>query len=173
MFCSDDQGELYAFCADDGRQRWKFTGGTSVGRPWVSGGVVYVADGSGNMNALDAASGRVRWRFETGEQDVGRAATGDGMVCFTAKSDVIGLEAATGRVRWRGTVGGEVRGDLVRFTFDHVGMFVRDRGDGTVETIEGNTGTSGAVSDSATGGDGVYRKIRSKGLVRDYVHVTR
>jgi hypothetical protein len=65
------------------------------------------------------------------------------------------------------------RGDLVRFTFDHIGMFVRDRGDGTIETVEGNTGASGAVSDSTTGGDGVYRKVRAKSLVRDYLEVKR
>jgi hypothetical protein len=65
------------------------------------------------------------------------------------------------------------RGDLVRFTFDHVGLFVRDHGNGTIETIEGNTGRAGAVSDSQTGGDGVYRKIRSKGLVLDYLRVVR
>lgn len=63
-------------------------------------------------------------------------------------------------------------GDMVRFTFDHVGMFVKDNGNGTITTIEGNTGASGAVSDSRTGGDGVYRKIRSKNLVRDYLSVS-
>lgn len=65
------------------------------------------------------------------------------------------------------------QGDLVRFRFDHIGLFVRDLGDGTIETIEGNTGASGAVSDSITGGDGVYRKVRSKTLVSDYLRVTR
>ncbi len=64
------------------------------------------------------------------------------------------------------------KGDLVRFNFSHVGMFVRDLGGGTIETIEGNTGSSGAVSDSRTGGDGVYRKRRSKSLVDDYLRVT-
>lgn len=64
-------------------------------------------------------------------------------------------------------------GDLVRFTFSHVGLFEKDNGDGTITTIEGNTGASGAVSDSATGGDGVYRKVRSKSLVDDYRRVTR
>ena len=68
------------------------------------------------------------------------------------------------------------RGDLVRFDFsasglDHVGMYVSDLGGGTIETIEGNTGASGAFSDSRTGGDGVYRKPRSKSLVHDYLHV--
>src|ERR1044072_4766108 len=64
-------------------------------------------------------------------------------------------------------------GDLVTFTFDHVGLFVKDNGDGTITTIEGNTGASGAVSDSTTGGDGVYRKVRDKSLVDDYLRVTR
>lgn len=64
-------------------------------------------------------------------------------------------------------------GDIVRFTFDHTGLFVKDNGDGTITTIEGNTGATGAVSDSKTGGDGVYRKTRSKSLVRDYLRVTR
>jgi hypothetical protein len=65
------------------------------------------------------------------------------------------------------------RGDLVRYTFDHVGIFLRDLGNGEIETIEGNTGASGAVSDSTTGGDGVYRKRRDKSLVNDYLRVTR
>lgn len=62
-------------------------------------------------------------------------------------------------------------GDLVRFNFDHVGLFVKDNENGSITTIEGNTGAAGAVSDSSTGGDGVYEKIRSKSLVRDYLRV--
>ncbi|HYJ22616.1 MAG TPA: hypothetical protein VEW07_11420 [Solirubrobacterales bacterium] len=64
------------------------------------------------------------------------------------------------------------RGDLVRFTFDHIGMFVKDLGNGEIESIEFNTGPSGAVSDG-DGGDGVYRKRRDKSLVNDYLRVTR
>jgi hypothetical protein len=63
------------------------------------------------------------------------------------------------------------RGDIVRFTFDHVGIFVSDHGS-EIATIEGNTGRRGAMSDSATGGDGVYLKARDKALVLDYLHVT-
>lgn len=70
-------------------------------------------------------------------------------------------------------VAGPAPGDLVRFRFDHIGIYVRDCGDGNIETIEGNTGAFGAVSDSATGGDGVYRKVRSKQLVSDYLRVSR
>jgi hypothetical protein len=61
---------------------------------------------------------------------------------------------------------------MVRFSFDHTGMFVKDNGNGTITTIEGNTGRTGAVSDSTTGGDGVYLKLRSKSTVRDYLRVT-
>lgn len=63
-------------------------------------------------------------------------------------------------------------GDIVCFTFDHTGMYVRDLGDGQIETIEGNTGASGARSDG-DGGDGVYLKARSKSLVSRYVRVHR
>lgn len=81
-------------------------------------------------------------------------------------------------VQLLGSVSGVTRtakplaGDLVRFRFDHVGMFVKDAG-AFIETIEGNTGATGAVSDSSTGGDGVYRKRRPKSLVADYLRVTK
>lgn len=74
-------------------------------------------------------------------------------------------------------------GDMLRFTFDHVGMLVhycdaqsREVAAAIathVKTIEGNTGPSGAVSDSSTGGDGVYVKIHPLTEVADAVMVTR
>lgn len=76
-----------------------------------------------------------------------------------------------------------LQGNLVRYTFDHIGMFVCwcdahgnpvSRAAAThIKAIEGNTGASGAVSDSTTGGDGVYEKVRALRLVRDYLHITR
>lgn len=64
-------------------------------------------------------------------------------------------------------------GDVVQYSFGHTGLFVRNLGGGMIETIEGNTGASGAVSDSSTGGDGVYRKHRSTSQVTRYVRVAR
>jgi hypothetical protein len=61
-------------------------------------------------------------------------------------------------------------GDLVVFTFSHIG-FVDEVRSSTLVTIEGNTGATGAVSDSRNGGDGVYRKVRSRSLVRAYIRV--
>lgn len=61
------------------------------------------------------------------------------------------------------------RGDHVAFHFnsdswpDHVGMIEKVLGLGRwmyLQTIEGNTGPFGAVSDPGTGRDGVYRKRR-------------
>lgn len=74
-------------------------------------------------------------------------------------------------------------GNAVRYTFDHIGMFVgwcdpsgkiipRSRAT-HILTIEGNTGTAGAVSDNPAGGDGVYEKVRPLGLVRDFLDISR
>jgi hypothetical protein len=62
-------------------------------------------------------------------------------------------------------------GDIVIFDWDkdgrpdHTGLFVKDNGDGSIETIEGNTG-DGNPSD----GGCVMRKTRDKMLVEAYVH---
>lgn len=74
-------------------------------------------------------------------------------------------------------------GDIVVYGFDHTGIVVtycnaagvavvRKRAT-HIKVIEGNTGSSGAVSDSSTGGDGVYVKVRSLSLVRRWVRVYR
>ncbi len=64
-------------------------------------------------------------------------------------------------------------GDIVRYEFDHTGLFLRWIGDGWFLSVEGNTGASGAVSDSKTGGDGVYLKKRHVSQVTDFLVVTR
>jgi hypothetical protein len=64
-------------------------------------------------------------------------------------------------------------GDIVCFSFDHTGLLRRKISAVQIETVEGNTGRSGAVSDSRTGGDGVYLKRRSTSQVTRYVRVTR
>lgn len=73
-------------------------------------------------------------------------------------------------------------GDIVCFTFDHTGIVVtycnargsrRNRRDAThIKTIEGNTGSGGAVSDSS-GGDGVHIRIRPLKSVSRFVRVVR
>lgn len=66
-------------------------------------------------------------------------------------------------------------GHLAVFNFGqgHVGIVEEWLEGGWFYCIEGNTGPSGAVSDSTTGGDGVYRKRRHVSQVREFVEVLR
>lgn len=81
------------------------------------------------------------------------------------------------RAGTRVSKGKVVRGDIVKYHFapgeDHTGLFVRwlDSTKTKFEAIEGNTGTVGAVSDSTTGGDGVYLKVRSISQVHGFRHL--
>ena len=55
-------------------------------------------------------------------------------------------------------------GDIVIFTFSHIGLAAKDEGGGYVETIEGNTGPSGGRD-----GDGVWSKRRPKSKIRSII----
>lgn len=78
-------------------------------------------------------------------------------------------------------------GHIVRFTFDHTGLFggwYRQRPDGRfvrapralathLRTREFNTSALGALSSDANDGtDGIYEKYRAKGLVQDFLRTT-
>jgi CHAP domain len=66
-----------------------------------------------------------------------------------------------------------VPGDIVVYHFpgehpggNHTGIFLRDNLNGTITTVEGNTG-----SQSQTNGDGVWVRTRAKNLILGYLHV--
>jgi hypothetical protein len=83
----------------------------------------------------------------------------------------------------QGIVKQPVKGDIVCYSFDHTGIFgswcnsagteVPMAAATHIRAREGNTGRSGAVSDSKTGGDGVYEKLRHRTLITRFVHVSR
>lgn len=57
------------------------------------------------------------------------------------------------------------RGDIVVFTFSHIGIAVSDiSADGMVTTVEGNTNGAGSRE-----GDGVYRKQRHSSKIRSVI----
>ena len=58
-------------------------------------------------------------------------------------------------------------GDIVIFTFSHIGLAVADEADGLVKTIEGNTDASGSRE-----GGGVYRKTRRKSQIRSIIRIS-
>lgn len=68
------------------------------------------------------------------------------------------------------------RGHVVTYTFDHTGLFdswAPEHGPGFFWAGEGNTGNSGAQSDSVTGGDGVKLKLRHVSMVAGFWRVAR
>jgi cell wall-associated NlpC family hydrolase len=56
-------------------------------------------------------------------------------------------------------------GDIVMYTFSHVGIVISDNGK-TIQTVEGNTNGEGSRE-----GDGVYFKTRNKSLVKRFVRI--
>lgn len=117
---------------------------------------------------------------------------GDAMAFCYRKAGSKVVSRSWAAVRFLGWLTGQVvvrvrrmlPGMLVVFTFDHVGMLIRycdaegsEMPEATathVLTAEGNTGASGAISDSAGGGDGFYYgKIREIALVKHGVEVLR
>jgi hypothetical protein len=68
------------------------------------------------------------------------------------------------------------RGHVVTYKFDHTGLFKEwapEQGQGFFYAGEGNTGDSGARSDSRTGGDGVKLKLRHTDQVAGFYRVLR
>lgn len=60
------------------------------------------------------------------------------------------------------------KGDIVIFTFSHIGVAIEDEAGGKVRTIEGNTDTSGGRE-----GGGVYEQYRAKSLVRSHIRLEK
>jgi hypothetical protein len=58
-------------------------------------------------------------------------------------------------------------GDIVIFTFSHIGIAVGDAHDGFVKTVEGNTDAAGSRE-----GGGVFQKVRSVSKIRSRIRFT-
>jgi len=58
-------------------------------------------------------------------------------------------------------------GDIVVFTFSHIGLCVGSKDDGTIPTIEGNTDTRGSRE-----GGGVYEKVRPIEEIRSVIRIS-
>lgn len=63
------------------------------------------------------------------------------------------------------------RGDIVMFTFSHIGIAVADPSGGTVQTVEGNTNTRGERDGGGRTRDGVYLKTRPLTSIRSVARV--
>lgn len=93
-----------------------------------------------------------------------------------AKSVVRAWAAVSWLNRLLARVNKPARGHVVTYKFDHTGLFDRwapELGRGYFLAGEGNTGDSGAVSDSRTGRDGVKLKVRHISQVDSFRRVIR
>lgn len=57
-------------------------------------------------------------------------------------------------------------GDIVIFDFSHIGLAIADESGGRVQTVEGNTDSSGSRE-----GGGVYLKSRAKSSIRSHIRL--
>ena len=83
------------------------------------------------------------------------------------RSTPAGVAGFQGRGTWsNGATAKPQPGDIVFFDFpggdkvDHVGIVVKDNGDGTITSVEGNTVADGKAGSQSNGGE-VCLKIRS------------
>jgi CHAP domain-containing protein len=68
------------------------------------------------------------------------------------------------------------RGDLVCFQWDsgaldHIGFVVQVLPDGSIKTVEGNTGAAAGVGHAQGEGDGVYVKVRPRSVCAAFIRV--
>jgi len=59
------------------------------------------------------------------------------------------------------------KGDILMFTFSHIGVAIEDERNAMVRTVEGNTDTSGSRE-----GGGVYEKTRGTYKVRSHIRIS-
>jgi hypothetical protein len=60
-------------------------------------------------------------------------------------------------------------GDIVVFTFSHIGIAVANESNGRVKTVEGNTNVRGTRDGGGRTRDGVYEKLRQKSQIRSVI----
>ena len=103
-------GQMYAWDAATGEQRWAFRAGGAIGHaPMLADGVLFFGAMDRRLYAVDARTGRERWRFEAGEGIWTSPAVHDGRVMFGARDGVFyALDAATGRLAWQFATGDRI-----------------------------------------------------------------
>jgi outer membrane protein assembly factor BamB len=103
-------GQLQARSAATGALLWSRAGGTSLGSPTVTGGVVYALgteNGAPRLFARRADNGALRWKRPLGGQLTGAwLAVAGGRVLATTSAGISAFDAATGAPRWSVAVAG-------------------------------------------------------------------
>ncbi len=116
MIVGSGDGNVYAFDAETGAERWRVaTGGRVRSSAAVADGNAYVGSADGFLYAIDLESGETRWRFATEGVDLSSAefgfdrktiqsspAVADGTVLFGSRDGKFyAVDVASGELRWR------------------------------------------------------------------------
>jgi hypothetical protein len=103
-------GNLYAWDANTGAERWVFRTDGPIGHsPTFSDGTVFVGSMDRRLYAIEAATGKARWSFEAGEGIWVSPVVHLGLLMFGARDGVFhAVDAAGGRERWRFQTGDRI-----------------------------------------------------------------
>ena len=96
-------GELVALGLDDGKLRWRYKAGESIGEssPAVAGGRVFIGDLDGAIHAVNAADGKRVWAYKTqSEIKSSPLVVGDVVLIGSYDASLYALGAADGKQRW-------------------------------------------------------------------------
>lgn len=102
VVAASEDGNVYAFDAQDGEQLWQFTAGDKVwSTPVIRDGVVYFGSQDHNVYAIYLADGRKKWQLKTGGVVAGRPLLfGDLVVVGAFDRKLYGISAEDGKLRW-------------------------------------------------------------------------
>jgi outer membrane protein assembly factor BamB len=108
VFAGSTDGKVYALNASDGRKRWDFpTGGTVGSQITVAGGTVYFGSEDNKVYALRAGDGRRLWDFPTGGTVASAIVVNGGVVYAGSGDDTLyALRVSDGTKLWGATISG-------------------------------------------------------------------
>ncbi len=126
VYLGSGDGNLYAFDAVNGEERWRFEVGIGPGSsPAVEDGIAYFANQEGMLFAVDAATGEERWSFPAGRDNSSPAIAGGVVYSGSLDGNLYALDAQTGNELWHAPLGASasraasVAGDLVYIGSDN------------------------------------------------------
>src|SRR5687767_2234742 len=96
-------GELVAIGLNDGKLRWRYKAGESIGEssPAVAAGRVFIGDLDGTVHAVNASDGKGLWTHKTKSEIKSSPTVAADLVLIGSYDGVLyGLGAADGKLRW-------------------------------------------------------------------------
>ena len=103
VYIGSATGELLAIGLADGKLRWRYKAGESIGEssPAVAGGRVFIGDLDGVAHAVNVADGKAAWTFKTrSEIKSSPVVVGETVLIGSYDGSLYALNIADGKPRW-------------------------------------------------------------------------